>query len=100
MPREKLNLKHGDGEDASENENDDEDDDHEQGKGLVLVNLNVDKSWFVHESCHKTDTQRDTNANAPPLAPQAVVSRKMSNTQQLRLVFYRNFLYQFAKEEA
>ena len=45
MPREKLNLKHGDGvDDTPENENDvvDEDDDHEQGKGLVLVNLNVD----------------------------------------------------------
>ena len=55
MPREKLNLKHGDDglvaeNEASETENDDDDDndDHEQGKGLVLVNLNVDNSWFVH----------------------------------------------------
>lgn len=48
MPREKLNLKHGDDglvaeNEASETENDDDDDndDHEQGKGLVLVNLNA-----------------------------------------------------------
>ena len=69
MPREKLNLKHGDDGLVAENEasetetdedDDDDNDDHEQGKGLVLVNLNVDNSWFVHERTKQTHKETQT----------------------------------------
>ena len=46
-------------------------DDSEQGKGLVLVNLNDDKIWVFLDQ-KSQNTQRDTNANAPPLAPQSL----------------------------